>query len=64
MQAEYGIKIIKNLKESYFEAIVIAVGHQEFKTMGISNIRKLGCENCIIFDLKYLYPSGLVDLRL
>ena len=47
-----------------YDAIVIAVGHKQFTQMGIEQIRKLGKHNCVIFDLKYLFPQKQTDLRL
>jgi|TARA_B110000116_G_C16766559_1_gene551117 UDP-N-acetyl-D-galactosamine dehydrogenase len=64
VESEYGISTIDNLEENSFDAIVIAVGHDQFKAMGIEHIRKLGRENNIIFDLKYLFNNGEVDLKL
>lgn len=62
--AEHGITIIDDLKENYFDSIIIAVGHDQIKEMGISHIRKLGREINIVFDLKYLFDIKKVDLRL
>jgi len=64
VKAEYGITTIDNLEDNSFDAIIIAVGHDQFKAMGIANIRKLGRENSIIFDLKYLFNNNEVDLKL
>ena len=54
---------IENVDNDY-DAIVIAVAHSQFKSMGVENIRKLGNENCIIYDLKYLLGKDESDLRL
>ena len=47
-----------------YDAIVIAVGHKQFTQMGIEQIRNLGNDNCVIFDLKYLFDQQLTDVRL
>ena len=47
-----------------YDAIVIAVAHRQFKEMGSRGIRKLGKENALVYDLKYVLPSGEADLRL
>jgi len=61
---EYSISLIEDPKKDYYDAIIIAVAHNEFKKMGISNIRKLGKKNQLIYDLKYLFSAEETDLRL
>ncbi len=61
-----GWNLLKNLsnKLNFYNAIIIAVGHDEFKSMGIDNIRKNGKENSIIYDLKWLFSEDKTDMRL
>jgi UDP-N-acetyl-D-galactosamine dehydrogenase len=61
---EYAITPIDRAQEGVYDAIIIAVAHNEFKTMGIKNIRALGKINSLLYDLKYIFNSGEVDLRL
>ena len=61
---EYNIEMISELKNNHYDAVVIAVGHQQFRDMGGSEIRKLGREGSIIFDVKYTFPKDSVDGRL
>lgn len=42
--------------ENKYDAIIIAVAHDEFRSLGIEQIRKFGKTNSIIFDIKYLFP--------
>ena len=46
-----------------YDAVILAVAHDEFKEMGPS-IRSLLKDPGLIYDLKYLLPKDLVDLRL
>ena len=62
--SEYGFDLIDELQENYFDAIIIAVAHDSFKSMGYINIRKLGRADIIIYDLKYLLDRHESDLRL
>ncbi len=64
VKAEYGISILENLQEDYYDATLIAVSHHQFKEMGIKQIRKLSKKKHIIFDLKYLFDRDEVDLKL
>ncbi len=58
------IKIISKLKKSYYDAIIISSPHDEFKKIGIKNIRKLCKRNGVIFDIKSIFPRNLVDAAL
>lgn len=53
----------KPLNDTY-DAIVIAVPHNQFKTLGIKNIRLWGREDCVLYDVKNMFKSDLTDLRL
>ena len=64
VEAEYGIKPIITLEENKFDAIVLAVAHEQFKQMDIKQIRVLGKPGSVIYDLKYLFPAELTDERL
>ncbi len=61
---EYGITLLKDLDEFKYEAIVLAVAHNEFKDMGVEAIRKLGRRDCVVYDIKYALPIDSVDGRL
>lgn len=62
--AEYGLKLITKLVNGGYNAIILAVAHQQFQELGIEKIRALGKENCVLFDVKYLFPAHQVDGRL
>ena len=63
-QYEYGIKPIDAPKENYYDAIILAVAHNEFKRMSKGSFDKLTKTNGIIYDLKYILPREESDLRL
>jgi len=63
-QAEYGIKPIQTLEEGRFDAILLAVAHEQFRKMDIQQVRALGKPDSVIYDLKYLFPAELTDERL
>ncbi len=60
----YGIFPKSKLEENYYDAILIAVAHDKFKNLGIKTISNLCKTNHVIYDLKYLFSSSEVDLRL
>jgi len=51
-------------KKSYYDAIIIAVAHEEFKKMGLEKVRALGKEGALIYDLKWIFQQSETDLRL
>jgi UDP-N-acetyl-D-galactosamine dehydrogenase len=63
-QHEYGITPVQKPEPGAYDAIVLAVAHQQFKTMGVQAIRALGKPEHVLYDLKYLLPVDGSDLRL
>jgi len=61
---EYNTYPISKLTPNTYDAIIITVAHDKFKSMGIKKINKLCKEKKIIYDLKYLFSKDDVDLRL
>lgn len=64
VQHEYGISLIQNPEHGAYDAIVLAVAHYQFKSMGANAIRNLGKPEHVLYDLKYILPVGDSDLRL
>ena len=64
IQSLYGIKPIKDLIPNSYDAIILAVAHNNFKDMGSEFINKLGKKNHIVYDLKYLFSKKETSLRL
>ena len=49
---------------SHYDAIVIAVAHDEFKQMGLNSIRRFGKEGSILYDLKWIFNVSETEMRL
>ena len=60
----YGIYPKSTLDKNTYDGIIIAVAHDKFKTMGFNNIYDLCKKNNVIYDLKYLFTSSKIKLRL
>jgi len=59
---EYGLLSLSALNGNHYEAVILAVAHDQFKTL---DIRKLGsCKNCVVYDIKGVLPYEVVDGRL
>jgi UDP-N-acetyl-D-galactosamine dehydrogenase len=61
---EFDIEITSKPKENEYDAIILAVGHDEFKAMGAKLIKSLAKEKHVLYDLKYVLPKKNVDIRL
>lgn len=61
---EYGITPVCQLEVHTYDAIIVAVAHDEFKAMGSLALRALGKPQHVLFDLKYVLSAEDSDLRL
>ena len=61
---EYGIQIIEQPIKQKYQAIILAVAHNEFYEQGIHDIRSYGDKDHIIFDIKYIFSKHETDGRL
>lgn len=61
---EYGIVPIAEPIAGSYDAIILAVAHQQFKAMGGGAIRSLSKPNAVLYDLKYVLSASESDLRL
>ncbi|MFS2015448.1 Vi polysaccharide biosynthesis UDP-N-acetylglucosamine C-6 dehydrogenase TviB [Massilia sp. CT11-108] len=63
-QHEYGITPVSAPVQGKYDAVVVAVAHNQFKEIGAAGLRAFGKEQHILFDLKYVLPKGDADIRL
>jgi UDP-N-acetyl-D-galactosamine dehydrogenase len=63
-QHEYGITPIREPEPGKYDAIIIAVAHNEFREMGAENLHRLGKKSHVLFDLKCVLSKSESDLRL
>jgi len=61
---ELGVTLVDHLEEGTYDAVVLAVAHNEFLQMGGEGIRRLGKDNCVVFDVKGALDTRFVDGRL
>ena len=61
---EYGIRPIKAPRLGIYDAVVLTVGHDEFKAMGARKIRGFGKKVHVLYDVKYLFSAEQTDGRL
>lgn len=63
-QHEYQISLQSELHEDKYDAVILAVSHNEFVELGIDKIRKLGKQEHVLYDIKSQLPKEQVDGRL
>ena len=61
---EYGLTPVAKLEEGKYDAVILAVAHNQFKALGAEGIRKLGKPQHVLYDLKYVLSPAESDLRL
>ncbi len=61
---EYGLDLTPAPIHGQYDAVIIAVAHDEFRAMGADGIRAFCAENSILYDIKYVLSSDDVDDRL
>lgn len=64
VRVNYDVELTETLVNESYDAIVLAVDHSDYKSWGETKIRRLGKQNHLLYDLKYVLPLGDSDLRL
>ncbi|WP_306520469.1 Vi polysaccharide biosynthesis UDP-N-acetylglucosamine C-6 dehydrogenase TviB [Rheinheimera sp.] len=63
-QHEYQLTPVSTPEQGAYDAVILAVAHQQFKQLGAAGIRSFGKKSHVLYDLKYLLPQQDSDLRL
>ena len=61
---EYGIKTIDTPVINNYDAVVLAVAHDEFKALTLDQIKSFGRDSFVLYDIKYLLKAEDSDGRL
>jgi UDP-N-acetyl-D-galactosamine dehydrogenase len=61
---EYGIEPVTEPESGAYDAVVLAVAHNEFKALGADGVRGFLKEGGVLYDIKHLLPADAVDGRL
>jgi UDP-N-acetyl-D-glucosamine/UDP-N-acetyl-D-galactosamine dehydrogenase len=60
----FNMDVVENPKENYYDSIVIAVMHSQFRELGIEKIKSFGKANSVVYDLKSIYGKNETQGRL
>ena len=61
---EYGLALIGAPDAGVYDAIVLAVAHDQFVELGADRIHAFGKPGAVLFDVKSVLPKDAADLRL
>ncbi|MFT7213953.1 MAG: UDP-N-acetyl-D-galactosamine dehydrogenase [Granulosicoccus sp.] len=61
---EYGIKLIDSPQNNHYDAVILAVAHEQFVSLGPVAIRNFGTKDSVLYDIKSILPKDSVDARL
>jgi len=61
---EYGLELIGAPDAGAYDAIVLAVAHDQFVELGADRIRAFGKSGAVLFDVKSVLPKAVADFRL
>lgn len=61
VEEEFGISLIENWAQKHYDAVVLAVAHNEFKNIPFSKLRS---NSTVIYDTKAFVKRNLIDGRL
>lgn len=62
---EYKLRCLQKFpKKQKYSAIIIAVAHNYFINIGLKEIKKLGVQGSVIYDVKGIFPASETDSRL
>ena len=62
VEEEYHIKLIENYTQKKYDAIVLAVAHNEFKSINLGQLRN-GHE-AVVYDIKGIWDKDMIDGRI
>ena len=61
---EFDINLLEEPQRDKYDAIILAVAHDEFKKLSVEEIKAYGLNNHVLYDIKYLLDKSEVDGRL
>ena len=61
VKSEYGFDVLHELPGKKYDAVVLAVAHDRFREL---DVRSLGKDKSVVYDVKGFLPAGTADARL
>ena len=64
VKSEYGLAPIQSLQSNQYDAIILAVAHDQFTQMAAGDFKELGKAKYVLYDLKYILDKQQSNIRL
>ena len=64
LRNEHGVEPVEHPEAGAYDAILVAVGHREFVSLGSDAIRRFGKAGAVLYDIKGIFGKSGSDLRL
>ena len=64
VEVEYGFAPVAGLAQGAYDAIILAVAHDQFTQMSVQEFQVLGKMQHVLFDLKYVLDKKESSIRL
>lgn len=61
---EYGIQPIQTVQQGQYDAVILAVAHEQFQAMGAAKSALWAKTEHVLYDLKYVLSEAESDIRL
>lgn len=61
VRQEYGLEVVNDLPQDKYDAVILAVAHNEYLHLNIESLIK---ENSVVYDVKGILPRNVIDGRL
>ena len=61
---EYGVELTAEPAKGQYDGIILAVDHDEYKKMGLDEIRAYAKSNHVLYDVKHVFGPNDADIRL
>ncbi len=64
LRTEHAVQAVETPEIGAYDAILVAVGHREFVSLGSDAIRTFGKDGAVLYDIKGIFGKSGSDLRL
>ena len=61
---EYGLTLLDRPEPHAYDAVVLAVAHSDYGHVDLGALDQLTKATAVVYDLKYVLPRGVADIRL
>jgi UDP-N-acetyl-D-galactosamine dehydrogenase len=60
-QAEYGLDLVESPQAGHYDAVILAVAHEQFVALGADGVRAFAKPGAVLFDVKRALPRAETD---